>query len=93
MQNAARTTGVCAAAGNSSVAQCASPGDGALLDATVRKVLRRLLPFLVLCYATSYLNRVNTGFAKLEMLNSLSFSETVFGLGAGLFFVGYLPAG
>jgi MFS family permease len=60
-----------------------------LLDATARKVLRRLVPFLVLCYATSYLNRVNIGFAKLEMLSDLSFSETVFGLGAGLFFVGY----
>ena len=60
-----------------------------LLDTTARKVLRRLVPFLVLCYATSYLNRVNIGFAKLDMLGDLSFSETVFGLGAGLFFVGY----
>lgn len=60
-----------------------------LLEATLRKVFWRIMPFLALCYATSYLNRVNIGFAKLQMLDDLSFSETVFGLGAGLFFVGY----
>src|ERR1700733_9240179 len=57
--------------------------------ATYQKVTRRLIPFLVLCYVVSYLDRINVGFAKLQMLSDLGFSETVFGLGAGIFFIGY----
>ncbi|MGH9771614.1 MAG: MFS transporter, partial [Candidatus Acidiferrales bacterium] len=58
-------------------------------QATYAKVTRRLLPFLLLCYVVSYLDRINIGFAKLQMLSDLRFSETVFGLGAGIFFIGY----
>jgi D-galactonate transporter len=54
-----------------------------------RKVAWRLLPFLMLCYVCAYLDRVNIGFAKLHMLSDLQFSEAVYGLGAGLFFIGY----
>jgi D-galactonate transporter len=54
-----------------------------------RKVTWRLLPFLMLCYVVAYLDRVNVGFAKLQMLNDLKFSETVYGFGAGVFFLGY----
>ncbi len=57
--------------------------------ATYAKVTWRLLPMLFLCYVASYLDRVNVGFAKLQMLNDLKFSETVYGLGAGIFFLGY----
>src|SRR5687768_8253263 len=53
------------------------------------KVARRLLPFLLLCYVAAYLDRVNVGFAKLQMLADLKFSETTYGLGAGIFFIGY----
>src|SRR5947207_381684 len=53
------------------------------------KVTWRLLPFLFACYVFAYLDRVNVGFAKLQMLNDLGLSETVYGLGAGIFFVGY----
>lgn len=53
------------------------------------KATLRLLPFLFLCYVAAYLDRVNVGFAKLQMLNDLQFSETVYGLGAGIFFIGY----
>ncbi len=56
---------------------------------TFAKVTWRLLPLLFLCYVASYLDRVNVGFAKLQMLNDLHFSETVYGLGAGIFFLGY----
>ncbi|MBO2889760.1 MFS transporter [Pseudomonas asiatica] len=49
----------------------------------------RLIPFLFLCYVFAYLDRVNVGFAKLQMLDELKFSETVYGLGAGIFFFGY----
>lgn len=54
-----------------------------------RKVTWRLIPFLFACYVAAYLDRVNVGFAKLQMLNDLKFSETVYGLGAGIFFLGY----
>ena len=54
-----------------------------------RKVTWRLLPFLMLCYLVAYLDRVNIGFAKLQMLKDLGFSETVYGFGAGVFFIGY----
>jgi D-galactonate transporter len=53
------------------------------------KVAWRLVPFLFLCYVAAYLDRVNVGFAKLQMLQDLHFSETVYGLGAGIFFIGY----
>ena len=43
----------------------------------------------MLCYLVAYLDRVNIGFAKLQMLTDLGFSETVYGLGAGIFFIGY----
>lgn len=54
------------------------------------KVTWRLLPFLFTCYVFAYLDRVNVGFAKLKMMSDLGFSEAVYGLGAGIFFVGYL---
>ncbi|QOL48442.1 MFS transporter [Massilia litorea] len=53
------------------------------------KVMRRLVPFLMLCYLGAYLDRVNVGFAKLQMLSDLGWSDTVYGLGAGVFFIGY----
>ncbi len=56
---------------------------------TYAKVDRRLLPFLFLCYILAYLDRVNVGFAKLQMLQDLSLSDVAFGTGAGIFFVGY----
>ncbi|MBP0636166.1 MULTISPECIES: MFS transporter [unclassified Cupriavidus] len=56
---------------------------------TYAKVVKRLIPFLMLCYLGAYLDRVNVGFAKLQMLSDLQFSETIYGLGAGIFFLGY----
>lgn len=53
------------------------------------RITRRLIPFLILCYFFAYLDRVNIGFAKLHMQDALNFSETVYGLGAGIFFIGY----
>ena len=54
-----------------------------------RKAFWRIMPFLMLCYVVAYLDRVNIGFAKLQMQDELAFSETVFGLGSGVFFIGY----
>jgi D-galactonate transporter len=56
---------------------------------TYAKVARRLIPFLMICYLGAYLDRVNVGFAKLQMLSDLRFSETAYGFGAGVFFLGY----
>lgn len=58
-------------------------------DRMYRKITWRLIPFLMFCYVAAYLDRVNIGFAKLQMLDELKFSETVYGLGAGVFFIGY----
>jgi sugar phosphate permease len=55
----------------------------------IGKVMRRLIPFLIVCYFVAYLDRVNVGFAKLHMNAALGLSEAAFGLGAGLFFIGY----
>jgi len=55
----------------------------------IGKVMRRLIPFLILCYFVAYLDRVNVSFAKLHMNQALGLSEAAFGLGAGLFFIGY----
>ncbi len=54
-----------------------------------RRVTLRLLPFLFLCYVVAYLDRVNVGFAKLQMLKDLRMSDTAYGVGAGIFFIGY----
>ena len=58
-------------------------------DALYARVTWRLVPFLFACYICAYLDRVNVGFAKLQMIESLNFSETIYGLGAGIFFLGY----
>jgi len=55
----------------------------------LRKVTRRLIPFLFLLYIVAWLDRVNVGFAALQMNSDLGFSSTAFGLGSGVFFLGY----
>ncbi|MBO9670365.1 MAG: MFS transporter [Sphingobium sp.] len=63
--------------------------DGAFEAATYRKVMWRIVPLLFLGYFVAYLDRVNVGFAKLQMASDLEFSDAVFGFGAGIFFIGY----
>ena len=69
------------------------PGAGAppstFEEATYRKVAWRLTPLLMLCYVVAYLDRVNVGFAKLQMTTDLNLSDAVYGFGAGIFFLGY----
>ena len=57
--------------------------------ATMRRVARRLLPLLILCYFVAYLDRVNVGFAALTMNRAFGFTAAVYGFGSGIFFVGY----
>ncbi|HTO59121.1 MAG TPA: MFS transporter [Pseudomonadales bacterium] len=62
---------------------------GAVDSATLRRVSRRLIPFLFLLYVAAYLDRINVGFAQLQMKSALGFGDAVYGLGAGIFFIGY----
>ena len=62
-------------------------------NAIYKRITWRLIPFIFICYLFNYLDRVNVGFAKLQMLDALKFSETVYGLGAGIFFIGYVLCG
>ena len=67
-----------------------STNDGDTIErATMRKVTWRLVPFLMVCYFFALLDRVNVGFAGLQMNRDLGFTPAVFGLGASLFFVSY----
>ncbi|SAL68792.1 major facilitator transporter [Caballeronia choica] len=60
------------------------------IERTYRKVFFRLIPLLFLCYVISYIDRVNISFAKLQFMHDLGFSESTYGFGAGLFFIGYV---
>ena len=73
---------------NSITANSQAGGD-TVADAVYRKVAWRLIPLLFLCYIAAYLDRVNVGFAKLQMQQALQFSDSVYGFGAGIFFIGY----
>ena len=81
METGTAQAGIVAAAGGGS--------DPAREDRLYRRVAWRIMPLLMLCYVAAYLDRVNVGFGKLQMSQQLGFSETVFGLGAGVFFLGY----
>jgi ACS family tartrate transporter-like MFS transporter len=56
----------------------------------IGKVARRIIPILMICYFAAFLDRVNIGFAALTMNRDLDFSASVFGFGAGIFFLGYV---
>lgn len=53
------------------------------------KISRRLVPLLLIAYMVAYLDRINIGYAQLQMKETLSFGDAVYGLGAGIFFLGY----
>ena len=59
------------------------------IKATYDKVAGHLIPFLFVCYIVAFLDRVNVGFAKLQMANDLHFTDAIYGFGAGIFFIGY----
>jgi len=64
-------------------------GDGQFEAATYAKIARRILPLLFAGYFVAILDRVNVGFAKLQMASDLALSDAVYGFGAGVFFIGY----
>src|SRR5260370_25349405 len=64
--------------------------DRALEVKTTRKVILRIVPFLMLCYLISYVDRVNIGFAALQMNHDLALTGSQFGLAGSIFFIGYV---
>jgi MFS family permease len=70
-------------------AAVAARESAASVDSIYTRVTWRFMPLLFISYVVAYLDRVNVGFAKLQMLNDLHFSETMYGFGAGIFFIGY----
>lgn len=76
-----------------STATIATPFDQAPakteLDGIYKKIFMRLIPFLMMLLILAWLDRVNIGFVKLTMLDDLKWSEAIYGLGAGIFFLGY----
>jgi len=58
-------------------------------EVLMRKVIRRIIPFIFVCYVVSYLDRINVGFAALQMNKDIGLTPSQFGFGAGLFFIGY----
>lgn len=56
----------------------------------MKKIARRLMPLLVVMFLIAFIDRQNVGFAKLQMVHALGMTETAYGLGASLFFIGYL---
>ena len=61
-----------------------------LSSQVIPRLTRRLVPFLFVLYIIAYLDRINVGFAALQMQQQLHFNDAVYGLGAGMFFAGYL---
>ena len=59
-------------------------------NALYRKIWIRIVPFLFVCYVISFLDRINIGFAQLQMKHDLGFSDAMYGLGAAVFYVGYV---
>lgn len=73
-------------------AELAMAGEG-VRDAAHAAKLLRLLPLLLVCYLFAHLDRINIGFAKTQMSNDLAFSDSIYGFGAGLFFIAYMLFG
>lgn len=66
------------------------PASAQLIDQTYRKVLWRLLPFLMVCYIFNFIERTNIGIGKLQFMEDLHLPETVYGWGVSIFFIGYV---
>ncbi|HCH0556962.1 TPA: MFS transporter [Pseudomonas aeruginosa] len=60
-----------------------------LADATYRKIKWRILPLIMLCYTVALIDRNVIGFARLDFMHQLGFNEVMYGIGTGMFFIGY----
>ena len=72
------------------VPQRAAPtATASALDAAYSRITWRIIPFIFVLWVLAWVDRVNVGFVKLTMLDELGWSEAIYGLGAGIFFLGY----
>jgi len=78
------------AAAPSATVSVITDNDGDIARTTLRAVSVRLLPFLFVLYIVNYLDRSNIALAALQMNRALGFSAAAYGLGAGIFFLGYI---
>ncbi|SOF01023.1 Major Facilitator Superfamily protein [Burkholderia sp. OK233] len=67
------------------------PQEPTVDERAYRKAFYRIIPLLFICYVFAYMDRINIGFAKLQMSQTLGLSDAAFGLAAGIFFIGYVP--
>ncbi len=67
-----------------------TPTESANDRAMYRKISWRIMPLLLTAYVVAFLDRINVGYAQLQMKETLAFSDAVYALGAGIFFIGYL---
>jgi len=74
----------------SGVISTGQPRSNAVADRALRRISLRVMPYVFLLYIVAFLDRVNVGYAGLQMAGDLGFSAQVFGLGAGIFFFGYV---
>jgi sugar phosphate permease len=68
-----------------------NPQETSIDERAYKKAFYRIVPFLFVCYVFAYMDRINIGFAKLQMSQTLGLSDAAFGLAAGIFFIGYVP--
>ncbi|KCV87519.1 putative 4-hydroxyphenylacetate permease domain protein [Acinetobacter baumannii 44298_5] len=61
----------------------------ALEEQTIKRISSRIIPFLIILFIMAFLDRTNIGFAALHMNDAIGITQTIFGLGAGVFFLGY----
>src|ERR1043165_4914300 len=66
------------------------PAGTVTLASTNRKVALRIMPLLVIAYIVAFIDRADIGFAKLGFVKDLGFNETIYGFGAGIFYLGYI---
>ena len=64
----------------------------ALEEQTIKRISSRIIPFLIILFIMAFLDRTNIGFAALHMNDAIGITQTIFGLGAGVFFLGYFIA-
>ncbi|MBR7891259.1 MFS transporter [Burkholderia multivorans] len=72
------------------LAHASAPASASADAQLFRKIASRIVPFLFLCYVVSFLDRINIGFAQLQMKHDLGFSDAMYGLGAAVFYIGYV---
>ena len=65
------------------------PPSADAIESVYSKVSRRIIPLLLIAYMIAFLDRINIGYAQLQMKQTLPFGDAVYGLGAGIFFLGY----